>query len=262
MKYLVEILLIILATLFLTSCQKVIDLELNDADKKLVIEAVLTDQSGGCVVSISKTANVSAANDFEKVSGARVTISDDNGTAVNLIETQPGEYRSELTGVPGHWYGLEVKLGQHSFEAASLMPQPVTIDSVYTTVMDMMGEKSYVTHAVFTDPVAKGNAYRLVQYRNGVKDPMFMVLNDNVSNGKQNTVSFYHNDDQSVKGDRITVQLESIDQPVYKYWYSLWQGSTGQGNTASPGNPATNLSGGVLGYFSAHTVTTFESVIR
>jgi len=46
------------------------------------------------------------------------------------------------------------------------------------------------------------------------------------------------------------------DAAVYKYWYSLNDGATGTGQSASPANPVTNISGGALGYFSAQTVRT------
>ena len=44
------------------------------------------------------------------------------------------------------------------------------------------------------------------------------------------------------------------DAAVYKFWYSLNNGATGTGESASPSNPVSNISGGVIGYFSAQTI--------
>jgi hypothetical protein len=48
-----------------------------------------------------------------------------------------------------------------------------------------------------------------------------------------------------------------IDKNVYNYFFSLLQvtGNNGGFQSASPDNPITNISGGALGYFSAHTVS-------
>ncbi len=54
-----------------------------------------------------------------------------------------------------------------------------------------------------------------------------------------------------------------IDAAVYKYWYSfLTGGASGDSNSASPANPVTNIKGGALGYFSAHTLQTKTVVVQ
>ena len=44
-----------------------------------------------------------------------------------------------------------------------------------------------------------------------------------------------------------------IDMAAYNFWYSLTQGALGQSQSASPGNPISNITGGAIGYFSAQT---------
>ena len=49
--------------------------------------------------------------------------------------------------------------------------------------------------------------------------------------------------------------MQSIDKANYTYWYSMRTGGgQGSGNAAAPSNPISNIEGGALGYFSAHTV--------
>ena len=48
MNYITYFFITILSILFLTSCEKVIDVDVEDAAKKYVIEGVITNEAGGC----------------------------------------------------------------------------------------------------------------------------------------------------------------------------------------------------------------------
>jgi hypothetical protein len=258
MNYLRYSLLPLFLLLFLTSCEKVIDIEVDDAAPKYVIEGVVDNESGGCVVKVSQTKAFGSDNTFAGVAGAAVRITEENGAAVTLTETAKGIYRSPLVGVPGRKYTLQVTIGGQTYTATSKMPVYVGIDSMYISFMDWMGEKEYYPNVVYTDPAEKGNSYRFVLYINGAKTDDIFGQNDDLSNGRNNTASLFSEDDLQddlKSGDQVRVELLSIDQPVYQYWYSLWQGALGEGNAASPANPVSNISGGALGYFSAHTVS-------
>jgi hypothetical protein len=258
-------LLLFLFLLLFTSCEKVIDIDVDDAAPKYVIEGVLHNESGGCVVRVSQTKAFHASNDFAGVAGAGVRITDESGAAVQLAETSRGIYQASLVGVPGKTYTLQVNIGSETFTATSRMPDYVGIDSLYTSFMDWMGEKEYYVNVLYTDPPQKGNAYRFVLYINGTKTNDLFGQNDDLSNGRRNTASLFSEDDlqDDLKpGDELRVELQSIDPQVYQYWFSLWQGATGEGNAASPANPVTNIRGGALGYFSAHTISTRSVILK
>jgi hypothetical protein len=246
---------VMLSALVLTSCEKVIDVDVKEADKNYVIEGVVTNEQGGCLVRISRTKSMQDNNEPDGISGAQVQIRDERGVVTRLEETAPGLYRSALAGVPGTRYELSVTIGSQSFNASSYMPLPVPVDSLYISSMEMLGEKEYMTNILYSDPAEKGNAYRFVQYQNVKKNKVFTIINDELSNGRRNTVTYFNNDEELTKGDHIRVEMQNIDPAVYKYWYSLWQGATGEGNAASPANPTGNITGGALGYFSAHSVS-------
>src|SRR5262249_29623754 len=115
----------------ITSCTKVINIKVRDTDVKYVIEGVITDQAGDCKVYLTRSRNFNEDNDFEKVSGASVKISD-NGNDVVLTESSPGLYQtSTISGTPGHVYNLTVELNGSVFTSSCKMPQPVDMDSVY-----------------------------------------------------------------------------------------------------------------------------------
>ena len=74
---------IILLTLN-TSCEKVILIELNEADQKMVVDAIVSNDSVQNYVILSKSGGFYQDNDFEAISGASVTITDDEGVVYCL----------------------------------------------------------------------------------------------------------------------------------------------------------------------------------
>jgi hypothetical protein len=246
-------------TLLFGSCQRVIDVQLNSSRKKYVIEGVITDQSGGCRVSITQTKDFSSDNSFAGVSGATVTI-ENNGIVDSLAESAPGVYTSNMIGEPGWTYTLRVFLDGVSYTAASTMPLPVGLDSIYVS-NDQFTSKRFITVA-YTDPRGIPNFYRWVQYVNGKQEPTVFGANDEFTDGlKMNVTLNFTNDTNDPTrdintGESVRIDMLGLDSAVYQYWFSLQRNASGSGNSATPTNPASNISGGCLGYFSAQTVST------
>ena len=62
--------------------------------------------------------------------------------------------------------------------------------------------------------------------------------------------------DLLVEGDRMHLELRSIDQKTYDYFYSMQM----MDNTGT--NPIQNFTGGCLGYFSAYSQVTYDCVFH
>ncbi|MEI6947137.1 DUF4249 domain-containing protein [Paraflavisolibacter sp. H34] len=252
----------LLLAVIITSCEKVIDVKVNEADKKYVVEGQLTDSAGSCQVRITQTKNIDENNTFGGVSGAQVVITDETGAVHTLAESSPGVYVSPLKGVPGRLYSLRAAVGGQVFTSAVRMPQPLGLDSLYVSKITVFGEENRIPNLIYKDSTGKGNAYRFIPYVNGKKDKGIFIENDDFSDGRRNTTTLYIDGDELEKGDTLTVEMQCIDPVLYKYWQTLAQGSTGQSQTASPANPITNISGGALGYFSVHTVRRHSLVVQ
>jgi len=256
-KALTSICLVVIA---LSSCQKTIDIKLNDTQKKYVIEAIVTDQTDSSKVLLTQTKNFSEDNQFPGVSGATVTVTD-GGVTTNFVQTAPGVYKpaAGFKGVVGHTYTLSLTVGGTTFTAASTMPAKVNFDSVYTTDEFLFGENRKLVTVDYQEPLGKGNNYRFVQYVNGLKEPTVFVNNDDYTDGKQvaDRLFYFADDDHEnhkIKtGNTVIVEMLCIDAGTYMYWFSLGQSATGTSQSASPANPVTNIKGGALGYFSAQT---------
>lgn len=259
--------LLIVAALFFTSCEKVIDVDLNSAAPKYVIEAVLTDQPGSAKVMLTQTKDFDQDNFFPEVTGATITIAEQGGSTYPLTETASGVYQnSTLTGRSGKTYTMTVRVGSQVFTATSTMPQRVDLDTIYITDELLFTDTRKTVNVEYLDPPGRGNAYRFVQYVNEKKQHQVYVITDDYTDGNWiNNKLFYFVDDESdpmniKSGDTVRIEMICIDQPVYKYWYSLSRSALGSSGQATPANPVSNIQGDALGYFSAHTSQT-KSVI-
>jgi hypothetical protein len=267
MRNIIKISLVLLSAAFMQSCTKVIDVKLKDADKKYVIEGILTDEPGQCKVLLSKTKNFSEGNSPVGISGASVSIKDNtDGSMVALTELSPGVYtQATFAGIPGHSYELSVAVSGATFTAVSHMPLKVKFDSLFISKDQLFGEERTLANLVFTDPPAYGHSYRAVQYINGRELKNIFVTNDDYTNNKVNYAKLFifsdNEADKAKPGDTVTVDMQCIDPVIYRYWYSLDQGATGNSQSAAPANPVTNITGGAIGYFSAHTIETKTTIV-
>lgn len=265
MKHSFSILVALALITGFTSCQKVIDVDVDEAEKKIVIDAVLSDEAGGCIVKVSKTKNINDDNAFNGVAGAVITIKDEAGTVSSLTEESAGIYKnSTLVAEPGKKYELTVLVEGHTFTSTSVTPQPIPLDSIYIKKQKFFDEDEIFACVVFQDPAGKRNYYRMIQTVNNKRTDGNFIMDDELSDGKKfnSTLYFFADDEEKMKpGDNVIVEMQCINADVYKYWFSLDQSATGSSQSAAPANPVSNISGGALGYFSTHTVSRKSVVV-
>ncbi|WP_316842157.1 DUF4249 domain-containing protein [Pedobacter gandavensis] len=249
--------LLLLIPLLFGSCEKVIDLKYKDNEVKYVIEGTLTNEPGSCTVLLSKTRNFKDSNPFSGLSGGVVKI-ENNGSVYALPETSPGVYKlPTLVGVPGQTYHLTVAVEGEIFSASSTMPQPVPFEDFYMKPKDFDTLRT-ITYVKYKDPANQTNFYWFELFVNGKRQRNFSLMNDQFTPGQEvNTPIIFENktDDLSrnfKKGDKLGLEMHSIDASVYLYLFSL-SGAEGSDNGAAPANPLSNLTGGALGFFSAQT---------
>jgi len=266
-----KIFLIIAALTITASCEKEIDLDLENESGKIVIEGNITDKAGPYIVKITKSVSFTSANEYPAVEGAQVTLNDNAGHSEVLQYIGNGNYKtSTITGEPGRIYTLNVKAEGKEYIAQSTMPLPVAFEGLQQDSFVVAGETSYTLLPVFTDPPALGNRYLFSFTVNNNPKKFFSEFSDNVNNGLPNQRPLLLPNDDSdpgdikvVKGDIIYVEMQCIDQNVYTFYSALLQLSgSGPGGGITPANPPSNISNGALGYFSAHTSEKLSAVIQ
>lgn len=244
-----KFLFLLMSTSFIFSCEKVIEIDLNNAPNKLVIEGQITNQPGPYQVRLTKSLGFSQPNVYAGVTGAVVIIKDNTGVIDTLTESSSGLYLTKkIQGVEGRTYELFVLAEGKNYTSVSKMPMNVVMDSLDFTYISFAGTDRPYPTPIFTDIAGVQNNYRFVTKINGKQDKNNVVWNDNVGDGIYSNQPVFI-DKELNKGDSVELEMQCIDVNVYNYFFTL--GNTDQGVT--PANPPTNIKGDCLGYFSAYT---------
>jgi len=264
-----------LLSLFLfPGCQKVIDVDLNEAAPKIVIEGLINDKRGPYSVSITKSGSYFNQPDLPSVSGARVFVTDDFGATDSLREAAPGIYITSRTrGVPGRTYTLKVISDDIEYTGISTMMSHVSIDSLKIVKsefqrFDLDGNNrnkfQYELHCFFRDPLEK-NYYRIRVLKNdSINTQSYRLYDDQYTNGLVTELRVSN----AEAGNTYRIELLSVDKATYAYYRSLaYLLYTNPFFGSTPANPESNLSNGALGYFgavaiSSRTVTITEDIIN
>jgi hypothetical protein len=247
--------------LLTTSCEKIIDVDLNVANPAPVFEAVMENDST-CHVKASLTSSFYDNSTSPAITNAVITISDQLGNSETLSHKGNGTYRgSTLIGTIGNTYTLDINVDGELYTATSKMPPLTTIDSC--TVQDRgsffggggpPGPPTYFVYVNYTDPGSITNYYAVqTTYYDSVEVDYttdYRIADDELSNGISTRTFTTFTGFEA--GDTITIELASIDEPTHLYFKTLEDAISGAGfASAAPANPTTNFSEGALGYFGA-----------
>jgi hypothetical protein len=272
-KNVILIILSVLNILAISGCQKVINVDLNEAAPRIVIEGLVTDRRGSYTLTISKSGSYFNQPKLQVVSGAIATITDNLNLIDTLKESSPGVYyTTKLRGFPGRTYDLKVISEGVEYDASSTMMSHVSIDSLKvfkssSQRFDFGGnpnESHYDIHCFFKDPPEK-NFYRIRVFKNDSTNTQnYRLYDDQYTNGEFTELRV----STASVGSTYRVELLSLDKSTYGYFRTLADliytnplfGST-------PANPNTNLSNGALGYFgacaiSSRTIVVTEDMIK
>jgi hypothetical protein len=246
-----------LLLLLCSSCEKVINVNLDDSESQIVIEGEITAAKGPYTVRVSESKNFADNNDFPGRSDAVVTIKDlTTGISETLKYSGLGNYQtSVLQGTGGRSYLLTVILSGKTYTATSSMPlRGLRIDKLYASGSSVDNKDVFMV-PVFSDPVGKGNYYRLRQWLNGTIIKGSYVRSDEAADGRTFDGELWYSTDPADgnplirNGDVMTVELQCIDKGVYDYFRTLE--TTIAQDASTPSNPLSNISGGAIGVFNA-----------
>ncbi len=253
-----------LMPLLLSSCEKVIDIKLGDTKEQIVIEAIVSDMPEYNYIKISKNNSLYEMNEFEKVTGAKVTVTDQDNIIYEFKETNIGYYSNNtFIGKELNEYKLNVIIGDKTYSSTSKMPFKMAIDSVSSFVFpsQFTGKIMYIANMYYHDSTYVGNYYRIKVFVNNEPKPegTFNVFSDDYING---TFSAFSYNDGSLKlGDSVIFYLMNTDEQNYEYFRLLYM-NPGMSFSSAPGNPQTNIEGeNILGFFGAYSISTDTLVV-
>jgi hypothetical protein len=249
----------------ITSCTKVINLNLGNNTGQLVIEGNITNVNGPQIVKLTNNVPFSNTNTYPPVTGAKVTVSDQAGNNYPFIENPAGTYTAtQLSGIAGNKYTMTVLTNGQTYTASSVMPALVALDSVTAENNDFNSSnnrKKITVH--YQDPAGVANQYRFVMYVNNVQVNTVFATNDSFTDGNNVSFDLREDDIDVYPGDTVTVEMQCIDKTIYTYWFTLiQQGQNSAGGGVTPSNPPNNITPTAFGYFSAHTTQTKTITVK
>lgn len=172
-----RVLVVLLATILFSSCDKVINPDLASAPPVLVVEAWLNDKSEKQIIQLTKTQPYFDMSAPVGVNGASVVVTDDLNNVFTFVDdgTNSGTYQwtplvGQNIGTPGRTYTLSVQTNGETFESITSMKRTTTIDSITFTKKQefQFPADSYVAQFWAQDPPGKGDSYWIRAFKNKV----------------------------------------------------------------------------------------------
>ena len=251
----------------IVSCEKVIDIDLNEANPQLVIVSQLWEGTNDFVVSITETTSYYTPEEANQVNNALVTIQEDGANAVVLENVGEGKYTAvDFTATAGKTYTLIVEVNGVTNTASSTMLTDIPLDEIASEfVPGMFGQDGgYFVFLAFQDIPVENNYWRIFYKLNGeIQDngENLFLFEDSSTNGSYLTFPIWTQ--LFELGDEVEVTLGHMDASMYDYFITL-DGIAGQsaGQSAAPANPNTNWSNGALGYFGAFNGSTKSIIVE
>jgi len=250
----------------LSSCTKVIDVDLNDADPKFVMEANYTAEDSTVRVQLSLTTSYFDNDPQTSVNNLVVIITDYLGNPTQVPFIGNGSY--ELTNyipVFDTDYTMTVQHNGITYTAVSRMNPPVALLPIeYEYYPPFFGlDAGYITFLRFNDPANIQNQYIITMSLNHIEEANLTDLflqNDDYSDGNLVERPLFRSDPFQI-GDTVGIELRSVDKSVYDYFSEILSIAGGQ-SSAAPANPKSNWDNKGLGYFSTYSNSRMEVVIE
>lgn len=268
MKQFIKYSIVIILALVASACEEVIEIDLTEAEPRLVVEGNISSSPGPYQVLLSTSGGYFNDEAVKAVSGAQVFIEDEEGYREELFEKSPGIYRTDwMIGREGLDYTLDVVYDGITYSGSENLPKRVEIleleieESIFADFgpgndEEITGEL-YDVHCIFEDPADEQNYYRFFLYINGElrlsEFRPYEVSDDELFNGLTYTYTFYRL--EANPGDEIKVELQTTGFNTYEYFRTLNDALSDRPG-ATPYNPITNMDNNALGYFGAYTVFT------
>lgn len=235
-------LLFIIIVSLITACEDVIDVNLNNTEPRLIIDASINwykNSSGNeQQIKLSLLApffeeTVPPAND------AIVTITDSNDNVFDFLEDgNTGIYKTN-TFVPvlDETYTLTVLFENETYIAQETLKSVVEIDFVEQNDNGGFSGNDIELKAFYTDPAEEENHYLFEFISDLVLVPTLEVYEDRFTNGNQ-IFGFYTEEDLE-SGDQVIIRNFGVSKEFYEFMFILLQQGSVENGGPFETQPAT-----------------------
>lgn len=268
-KNLKSITIVALASIVvLSSCEEVIEIDLNSSNPVLVAEGVMEKDS---TIWIRLNYTTDYFNNEEPVveKNATVTLVNENDELEILTYTENGIYKGDfLVGEVGETYTIGIITDKGEFSAGSTLMPPSSIYGLIVSESNMQPpgqtDKSYSLEIKFKDVSTAENFYMMKLFVNN-EFYSYALVNNKIFTVSGDTITYPVIRKTFLKNDEVIVILHTVDAKTYKYYNQLSDAISdgmGPGGSSTPYNPTSNFGDDVLGYFAAWSYVTDTVIIE
>lgn len=273
-----RLLIPIILTVGLMSCEKTITLDINESKTQISIEGQVTDVPGYQYVKVSRSVDFYSSGKTPRVTDATVVMNDDEGNVYTFIHN-PNNHADSLgyylpetpfTGVVGRTYTLNVMVDGVTYTAHDKIYRVVPIDKLeYDIDQD---EKD--------DPEIPGRYYELlitVKEPKETKDYYLFKAYRNDSLTYDSDTDVYYADDELIgenidglplpvyysMNDKARIEVYSLSREAYIFYRDLEKVLNNDGGLFGqpPSNPRSNFNNNALGLFQASSMAQKSLVV-
>ncbi|NQX84629.1 MAG: DUF4249 domain-containing protein [Flavobacteriaceae bacterium] len=211
------------------SCTDIVDVEVQSAPLRLVIEASLNWEKGTLgneqVISLSQTVPYFDELINNEVVGASVKVTNmTTGTEFEFSDQNDGTYKtSSFIPVLGNSYSLEVQHEGETYMAEETFSSVVDITEINQSTEQGFNDEVLEVNVLFDDPIDEDNYYLFRFKEQGDLLPEFVEISDEFTNGNQMTIFYEKEDDDSINqeefvpGDSVDIKFYGISEQYYNY---------------------------------------------
>ena len=275
MKKLIIYFVLFFTSVLFSSCEDVIDVDLNNAEPKLVIDGIIKWQKGTTgaeqVIKLSLT-NDFFTNDILAANGASVTITNSlNETFIFLEDGVTGNYIcNNFNPVIGETYSLVVVYNGELYSATNTFVAGPPILNVQQEIAQGFGGEDEIEIKYFFQDNGSEDNYYLLGVKNPNKQiPEFGVVSDEFFQG--NLMFGFYGSSETESGITLKLSVQGITFGYYNYMNILTTiAGSGTGNPFA--TPPATLRGNIinqtnsdnfpLGYFHLSEIDEIDYLVQ
>lgn len=237
-----KLLYISFCLILFSSCEDVIDIDLNDAEPKLVIEASINyfKNTSGNEQSIKLSLSAPFFEDtIPPANDATVQISDTVGNTFNFIEEDNSGiyYNNSFIPVIDAEYTLTIIFNGETYTATETLTSVVPIDYVEQNNEGGFSGEDIELKAFYTDPEGIDNYYFFEFISDIPVVPTLSVYDDTFTDG--NEIFGFYTEEDLESGDIVTIRNYGISSQFYDFMFILLQQGGDSGGGPFETQPAT-----------------------
>ena len=261
----------LLFVLLFLSCDKVVELDLENGDPKIVIDAEIIWEKGTSgnqqSIKITRMAPYYSPT-TPKVSGAQVRVENSKGDVFTFNESEPGLYVcTNFVPAIDMEYKLFVNVDGQTLTATEKLIAVPPVEKIDQEFMaDVTGEDLIVVTFYYKDPANQANYY-LTDYKSDILPyPEYTSTSDEFVNGNEINEKF--TDTDLKPGKVLDITHRGVSKNFYNYMNLILEVTNSNPFAATPGNirgnivNTTNANNFALGYFRVCEANKINYVVK